>query len=105
MGTITVTMREGSSRAVDAQSGLSLMEIIRGNGFDELLAICGGGCSCSTCHIYVDPAHVGMLEPPGQDEDELLDSSGHRTPLSRLACQVPFTPALDGIAVNIAPED
>ena len=36
----------------------SVMEIIRDNGFDELLALCGGSRSCGTCHVFVDPQFV-----------------------------------------------
>jgi 2Fe-2S ferredoxin len=81
------------------------MEVVRDAGIDELLAICGGSCSCSTCHIYVDAAALALLPPIGPDEDDLLDSSDHRTERSRLACQVPFTAAIEGISVTIAPED
>jgi len=40
-----------------------------------------------------------------QDEDDLLDSSDHRNERSRLSCQLPFTAAMDGIRVTVAPED
>ena len=39
------------------------------------------------------------------DEDELLGFSDWRQPNSRLACQIPFTASLDGIALTVAPED
>lgn len=81
------------------------MEVIRDNGFDELLALCGGCCSCATCHVFVDPAYADRVEPISEDESDLLDSSGHRTAQSRLSCQVVVTPALDGLTVTIAPED
>lgn len=105
MASVRVTTREGATNAISASEGLSLMEVIRDAGIDELLAICGGSCSCSTCHIYVDADMLAALPPIGPDEDDLLESSDHRTERSRLACQVPFTAALDGIAVTIAPED
>jgi 2Fe-2S ferredoxin len=35
----------------------------------------------------------------------LLDSSGDRDEWSRLGCQIPFTPDLDGLKVRIAQED
>ena len=67
------------------------MEAIRDNGFDELLALCGGCCSCATCHVHVDPEFFGKLPPISEDEDDLLDSSGDRDEYSRLGCQIPFT--------------
>ena len=81
------------------------MEAIRDNGFDELLALCGGCCSCATCHVHVDPAFFDQLPPISQDEDDLLDSSDDRDEFSRLSCQIPFTAALDGLKVRIAEED
>ena len=105
MPQLTVTTREGDERTVSAADGLSLMEAIRDNGFDELLALCGGCCSCATCHVHVDPEFLDLLPPMSRDEDDLLDSSDDRDQTSRLSCQVPFTQALDGIRVRIAEED
>jgi len=81
------------------------MENIRDNGFDELLALCGGCCSCATCHVHVDPAFADRLEPMSEDENDLLDSSDHRNETSRLSCQIQMTDALDGLKVTIAEED
>ena len=105
MPRLVVTTREGEMQEVSAAEGLSVMEAIRGAGFDELLALCGGCCSCATCHVHVDPAWWPKLPPMGPDEDDLLDSSSHRDATSRLSCQLPFTAALDGLAVTIAAED
>ena len=105
MPKLIVTDREGATREVDAGDGLSVMEAIRDNGFDELLALCGGCCSCATCHVYVDPVFAEKLPALSEDEDDLLDSSDHRDARSRLSCQIPLTDALDGLEVTIAPED
>ena len=105
MPVINIVNREGASKKVDAATGASLMEVIRDEGFDELLALCGGCCSCATCHIHVDPAFVDKLPKMSEDEDDLLESTDHRTETSRLSCQIPFTGDLDGMKVTIAPED
>jgi 2Fe-2S ferredoxin len=105
MTKITVVNRGGAATEIAAQPGLSVMEIIRDAGMDELLALCGGCCSCATCHVVVDPAWSDRVGKPSPDEDELLGSSDHRTATSRLSCQINFTPALDGLKVTIAPED
>jgi 2Fe-2S ferredoxin len=105
MAQITVRTCEGDSRVLNAEDGLSLMEVIRGAGIDELLALCGGCCSCATCHVYVDPDFVERLSGMSDDEDDLLDSSSFRTELSRLCCQLTVSPQLDGLVVKIAPED
>ncbi len=105
MAQLIVVARDGSEKSIEGQAGLSVMEIIRDAGFDELLALCGGCCSCATCHIHVDPAFADQVAPMSEDENDLLDSSDHRDATSRLSCQVPFTTALDGLRVTIAQED
>ena len=102
---ILVITREGETKALPATVGLSVMEIIRDNGVDELLALCGGVKACATCHVYVGEPFRDRLPAMSEDEDDLLDSSGNRAAGSRLSCQIPFEPALDGLAVTIAPED
>lgn len=104
MPTITVTTRDGTEHEVDATAGSSVMEAIRDAGFDEMLAICGGCCSCATCHVYVEEGGVA-LPPMSADEDDLLDSSDHRTVRSRLSCQLPMATVDGGLRVRIAPED
>ena len=100
---IFLTDRSGAQHSFEADAGLSLMEAIRDNGFDDLLALCGGCCSCATCHVYVDAGHE--LGTVSADEDDLLESSDHRTERSRLSCQISLTPALNGLHVTIAPAD
>lgn len=105
MAKLTITGRNGSERTIEARPGWSVMENIRGAGFDELLALCGGCCSCATCHVHVDEEWLAAVGSPGADEDDLLDSSSHRRANSRLSCQIDFAEALDGLRVTIAPED
>ena len=105
MPKLTVVTREGRETTVEGEAGLSVMEVIRDNGFDELLALCGGCCSSATCHVHVDPAFKDMLPAMSEDENDLLDSSDHRRPTSRLSCQIPMSDDLDGMEVTIVPED
>lgn len=103
MATLIIIGRDGRRETIDAASGSSVMELIRTAGFDEVLAICGGNCSCATCHVYVTAGPSPA--PIGDDENDLLDSSAHRTERSRLSCQIRFEEWLDGLTVQIAPED
>lgn len=105
MPKLTVVNRAGEETTIEVASGVSVMEAIRDNGFDELLALCGGCCSCATCHVYVDPAFADKLAPMSEDENDLLDSSEHRNATSRLSCQCALNDAVDGLKVTIAPED
>jgi 2Fe-2S ferredoxin len=99
---LTVTNLAGATRDVTASAHGSVMEAIRGAGFDELAALCGGCLSCATCHVIVHPDDFARLAPMSADENDLLDGSDERTPTSRLSCQIPFTEALSGLRVTIA---
>jgi 2Fe-2S ferredoxin len=105
MADLIIRTRDGTEHVVQGRIGWTVMENIRDNGFDELLALCGGCCSCATCHVHVDEQWLAALPAMGADEDDLLDTSDHRRPNSRLSCQLNYSEALDGLSVQIAPED
>lgn len=102
---LVVINREGEEKTVEGVAGHSVMEIIRDKGLAEEFALCGGGCSCATCHVHVDPAFKGKLPAMSEDEDALLESSDHRDQRSRLSCQIPFEPELNELKVTIAELD
>lgn len=105
MAKIHVTDREGRTLDVEAKEGLTLMEPLR-DVAGGIEALCGGMCSCSTCHVFVDPAWAGKLPQPKDDEMELLEGSEcYRPGESRLACQVRVSPALEGLVLTIAPAE
>lgn len=105
MPTLTLVTRDSVSHGLDADADLTLMEAIQNAGYDELLATCGGCCSCATCHVHLDPATFASLPPPNELEGDLLDSSDHRNATSRLSCQVMCNTLPDGAVVTIALED
>jgi ferredoxin, 2Fe-2S len=105
MPQLIVVTREGETRTIEGEVGLSVMEVIREAGIDELLALCGGCCSCATCHVHVGADYADKLPPMSDDENELLSISDDRSDDSRLSCQIPFTAALDGMTVTIARDD
>lgn len=104
MPQLTVTTRSGAVVSLDVEANRTLMEVIRDSGISELLALCAGCCSCATCHVHVDADFAGRLSPMSEDEDALLGASEHRSPTSRLSCQIRITNALDGLRVTVAPE-
>lgn len=81
------------------------MEGIRDAGVDELLALCGGCCSCATCHVFIDPHWLDRLPAMSEDENDLLDSSDDRGSNSRLSCQIVVDRNLEGLLVTIPPGD
>jgi 2Fe-2S ferredoxin len=103
--TASVLRHDGSETTVEGRVGDSLMEILRDGGVHEVLALCGGCCSCATCHVYVDRQWLDQLAPASDEEQMLLSASSHLAENSRLACQIHLQPSLDGIRVAIAPED
>ena len=105
MPKLIVVTREGEERELDGKAGHTVMEVIRDAGIDELLALCGGCCSCATCHVHVDPEFASKLPPMSEDENDLLDSTSDRDANSRLSCQIPFKAELDGMRVTIGAED
>ena len=105
MPKLIVVTRDGEERELMGETGLSVMEVIRDAGIDEILALCGGCCSCATCHVHVDPEFAAKLKPMSEDENDLLDSTSDRDDYSRLSCQIDITDALDGLKVRIAAED
>lgn len=98
-----VTGRDGKSRESDGRIGGSLLEILRDAGVEEISAMCGGNCSCATCHVYVEAE--GLLPEPCIDESEMLDTLLQQTPLSRLACQLTIAAGIDCLRVEVAPEE
>jgi 2Fe-2S ferredoxin len=105
MPQLFVTTPQGVTHELNTDTGITAMVAIRDAGLEGLLALCGGVCSCATCHVHVDPACAAMLDEMSADENELLDGSLRRNEHSRLSCQILLTNALDGLRLTIADED
>ena len=103
MGYIFVKDREGQSHKLNAEEGMTIMEIIRDAGLD-IEAACGGCCSCATCHVYIDSNMFGKLNKRDDDEEAMLDQVFHLTDMSRLSCQIEYQEKFDGIKLTLAPE-
>jgi 2Fe-2S ferredoxin len=100
-----VTDRQGRAIEVDARSGFSVMENIRCLPA-SVEAICGGMCACATCHVLVDPAWAPRLPPRGYEEQLKLQDLPSFDPVrSRLSCQILVSPALEGLALTVGPEE
>ena len=105
MGKVHVTDRDGGQHEIEMNPGENLMEPLRElDGGVE--ALCGGMCSCATCHIFVAKEWAGKLEPVEGDELELLEETEcFKADESRLSCQIVFSEELDGMTFTIAPEE
>ncbi|WP_024277574.1 2Fe-2S iron-sulfur cluster-binding protein [Xanthobacter sp. 126] len=105
MARFTVETRNGARQEVTGRDGATLLKAIRKAGIEELAAQCGGGCACATCHVFVTLPEGVTAPPISPGESRMLATSQNRTLASRLACQLKLEPALDGMAVVIAPEE
>lgn len=104
MAQMLVVDRDGKEHEIEAKPGLKVMEVLRELDYG-VAAICGGLCSCATCHVYVDPGWTARLPKAQSDELELLQElPDFNAAMSRLSCQVDFTNALSGLKVTIAPD-
>lgn len=101
---LRVVDRDGVEHAVDVPAEGSLMEALRELEYG-VAAICGGMCSCATCHVYVAPEWQERLPESHGDERELLAELQYRRPQSRLSCQIALQAQLDGLQVTVAPEE
>lgn len=101
MITVTFVQPNGDEYTFDAEVGDTLMDVAVDNGVDGIIAQCGGGCSCCTCHTWLREPWVERLGPATGDEAELLDYALGRTDRSRLACQIRLTEHMDGLVVEV----
>ena len=100
---LVVTDKDGRVIEVDARPGWSIMENIR-HVPRTVDAVCGGLCSCATCHVLIDEAWMLRL-PPRRFEERLMLAG---SPLfdaarSRLSCQIKVTAELEGLQLTVAP--
>lgn len=105
MPKIIATDRDGNVTEFEASNGLSLMENLRGTAGFDIAAICGGSCSCATCHVYISEEWADRLPRQQVDERELLEFLGSYRDSSRLSCQIEVSDILAGLEVELAPEE
>ena len=104
MPPIRVIDRDGNEHELNAPVGGVLMEPLRDLD-DGVTAICGGMCSCATCHVYIDPEWQAKLPAPMSDETDMIKDLGSHRANSRLSCQIQLTEAISGLRLTIAPEE
>ncbi|MFM8518501.1 MAG: 2Fe-2S iron-sulfur cluster-binding protein [Nevskiaceae bacterium] len=104
MPLLKVVDRDGHEHDVPARSGQKLMETLRELDYG-ISAICGGMCSCATCHVYIDADWAAKIPAAMSDERELIAELSHHKSGSRLSCQIEMTDALDGLRATIAPDE
>lgn len=97
---VTFIDRDGCSRTLEAEIGLSLLDLARREGLD-LEGACDGSLACSTCHLVVAEKDYPRLPPARREERDTLVLAGGLTPTSRLGCQIRVTAELEGLTVAL----
>ncbi|MBL0422958.1 2Fe-2S iron-sulfur cluster binding domain-containing protein [Ramlibacter sp. AW1] len=101
---LTYRLPDGTERTLRVPAGTSAMRAAVDAGLPGIVGECGGSMMCATCHVYVEGAGRGDLEGPSEQELAMLDfTAAERRPHSRLGCQLPASPALEGL-VLVLPE-
>lgn len=101
MPKITFIEHSGAEHVVEANVGLSVMEVAVRNMVPGIDADCGGACACATCHVYVDETWAEKTGKPESMEESMLDFAYEPKETSRLSCQITVTEALDGLVVRL----
>ena len=101
MAKITYIEHSGKSHTIDVANGLSVMEGAVQNNIPGILADCGGGMACATCHVYVKEEWLDKLPKKEDGEEDMLDMAFEPKKNSRLSCQLIVSDELDGLIVNI----
>jgi len=100
MAKITYIIEHGENIVEENGIG-TVMEIAQQNQVPGIEGACGGCCSCATCHVHIDDAWMEKVGPAGEAESGMLELEDEVCENSRLACQVPLTPELDGLIVRV----
>lgn len=101
MPTVKFLLPDGSERELEVPVGVSLMEAARQDGIEGIIAECGGGAICGTCHVHIQKACYDKLDPPEMTEAALLQIVPEASETSRLSCQIIMTEELAGMCVRV----
>jgi 2Fe-2S ferredoxin len=101
MPKVTYIEASGQAHHVEVEVDQTLMEGAILNDVPGIVALCGGICSCSTCHCYIDTAWVERIAPPSEGELQMLERAWERRPESRLGCQIVVSPEMNELVVHL----
>jgi ferredoxin len=104
--TIKITDRNGVKHEVLAPTdmNMNIMELIRSYELAEegTIGICGGMAMCASCQCYV--LNDVLKTERNDDEEAMLSEAYHVKENSRLGCQIHISEDLEGLEIEIAPE-
>lgn len=95
-------LNDGRDHEVEVARFESLMRAAVRSNVEGIAGDCGGGLTCATCHVYVDPEWVDRLPPVSPGEEDMLQFTAcDRRPNSRLSCQLRMSEEIAGIRVTV----
>jgi ferredoxin, 2Fe-2S len=100
MPRLTFVDAAGGRHEIEAESGLSVMQIARSLDLG-IEGTCGGEMACATCHVILEPKDASRLGVASPEEEDMLDLAAGVRPTSRLGCQIVVTEELDGLTVHL----
>ena len=101
---ISITDRTGEVHNIEAPTDMSmnLMEVCK--SFElPVEGTCGGMAMCASCQCYI--LSDSVLPKKSDDEEAMLSEAYNVKENSRLGCQIFITSELDGLRVELAPEE
>ncbi len=101
MAKITFIQTDGKTQVVEAEAGLTVMEVAKKALVPGIEAECGGACACATCHVYVDDGWTEKVGKANDMEADMLDFAFDVRDESRLSCQIKMTADLDGLILRV----
>ena len=100
MPKITYIEQNGSSKTIEVDCGLTVMEGAVQNNIPGIDADCGGGMACATCHVYVEDLWLNKLPKAEDAEQDMIDMAYKPNKNSRLSCQIVVSDEIDGLTVT-----
>lgn len=104
--TLFITDRNGVKHQVLAPTDMNMnvMELIRSYELAEegTVGICGGMAMCASCQCYL--LNDVLKTERNDDEEAMLTDAYHVKDNSRLGCQIHISEDLEGLEIEIAPE-
>ena len=100
MPKITYIDYQGSSKTIEVENGLSVMEGAVQNEIVGIDADCGGSMACATCHVYVEEKWLNKIPKAEEAEVDMIDMAYEPKKNSRLSCQIIVSDELDGLEIT-----
>ena len=101
---VTIIDREGQEHVLEGPTdmNMNIMELCKAYEL-PVEGTCGGMAMCASCQCYV--LNDVPLPEKGDDEEAMLSEAFYVKSNSRLGCQIPITEELEGLELELAPEN